>query len=804
MRLLDLRVAARQLRAEPLNAAVLIGGLALALATCYLLAVLLGERLSPDPALQEPERIVLIDFHGNMPDRQEDWFLGAPFIFKQALQEAQAPLSLLTRIADDTLTLRQGERQLRANVSAADASLVELFNLRPLQGNLKDALSRPDTIALTEALAKRLFGSDAALGRVLDVGAHRLTVAAILPQPSSLSLLRAEAFVSFDSPAAGIDEETRTAWFQINGQVFGRLAHGASAAQVGALAQTLLDRSPVIQQLPADWTAGGRKAAFMRALPITQMPFEGRAGQQRLTVLLALGAVAALLLGLALLNTVNLSSVRTLQRQREIAVRKALGISPARLLLQFAVEAQLSIALAAGVGLLLAWLLLPWVAQALQVPLPDSLLQPLPLAGLGLACALLALLVCLYPAWLAWHMQAAPALQGRQASEGEGGRWLRRVLTTLQFGIALLATTLALLLGAQNRHVLARDLGFQPGGVLTLRMPAGATAQQAEDLHQALRQRPEVEALGWSESVPGNVFMDRNATFTHQQREAKLRISNVDADFFGLYKIPVLAGQIDGMHQGGLVLDEPATRALGWARPEQALGQTLNFVMTGLNQSQTSWQVVAVVPKQLLESTRQAARPHAFLLQTSAQALSGGRSFWVLNLRLRPGSQAERAEQWLEPLWKRFFPGEPFAVEPAEQTLLAAYQADLRIAQLVSACGLLALALAGFGVYALAAYLVHRHAKEIVLRKLHGASGLQAIKQPLREFAALLAFAATLALPLTWYLGERYLTQFADRVQLGAWPQLLALAGLLAVTLLASLRHGLAALAMRPILALRD
>ena len=801
MRLLDLRVAARQLRAEPLNAAVLILGLALALATCYLLAVLLGERLSPDPALQEPERIVLIDFHGNMPGRQEDWFLGAPFVFKQALQEAQAPVGLLTRIADDTLTLRQGERRLRAQVTAADASLVELFNLRPLQGNLKDALSRPDTIALTEALARQLFGKDAALGRVLDVGAHRLTVAAILPQPSSLSLLRAEAFVSFDSPAAGIDEETRSAWFQINGQVFGRLAHGASAAQVGTLAQTLLDHSPVMQQLPADWTAGGRKAAFMRALPITQMPFEGRAGRQRLTVLLALGAVAALLLGLALLNTVNLSSVRTLQRQREIAVRKALGISPARLLLQFAVEAQLSIALAAGVGLLLAWLLLPWAAGALQVPLPDSLLQPLPLAGLGLACALLALLVCLYPAWLAWHMQAAPALQGRQASEGEGGRWLRRVLTTLQFGIALLATTLALLLGAQNRHVLERDLGFQPGGVLTLRMPAGATAQQAEDLHQALRQRPEVLALAWSESVPGNVFMDRNAKFTHQERETELRISNVDADFFGLYKIPVLAGKIDGVSQGGLVLDEPATRALGWARPEQALGQTLNFVMTGLNQSQTSWQVVAVVPKQLLESTRQAARPHAFLLQTSAQALSGGRGFWVLNLRLRPGSEAPSL---LEPLWKRFFPGEPFAVEPAEQVLLAAYQADLRIGQLVSACGLLALALAGFGVYALAAYLVRRHAKEMVMRKLHGASGLQAMRGLLHEFAWLLLSAALLALPLSWWLGEQYLTQFSDRARIGAWPQTMALVGLLAVTLLAGLRHGLAALAMRPILALRD
>ncbi|WP_310388748.1 ABC transporter permease, partial [Roseateles sp.] len=511
MTLKDLRVGWRQLGAEPLSAAVLIGSLALALAACYLLAVLLGERFNPDPALHAPKRIVLIDFHGNMPGRQEDWFLGAPFVFKQALQEAKAPLSLLTRTSEDTPTLRQGERRLRAHLMAADASLVELFNLRSLQGDLTAALSRPDTIALTEALAQRLFGSAVALGRSVDVGAQRLTVAAILPQPSSRSLLRAEAFVSFDSPAAGIDEETRTAWFQINGQVFARLAPGASTEQVGAIAQSLLDHSPVMTQLPADWTAGGRKAAFMRALPITQLPFEGRAGRQRLMVLSALGGVAGLLLCLALMNCVNLSSVRTLSRQREIAVRKSLGISPPRLLLQFAVEAQLSIALAAGVALLLAWLGLPWVADALQVPLPDSLLQLAPLAGLGLACLSLGLLVCLYPAWLAWRMQAAPALQGRQASESEGGRWLRRGLTTLQFGIALLVSSLALLLAAQNRHVLARDLGFAPAGVLTLRLPAGASGQQAEDFQQALRLRPEVVALAWSDSVPGNLSMDRNA-----------------------------------------------------------------------------------------------------------------------------------------------------------------------------------------------------------------------------------------------------------------------------------------------------
>ncbi|MEJ6000831.1 FtsX-like permease family protein [Paucibacter soli] len=801
MKFLDLRVAWRQLLAEPLNAAVLIGGLALALAACYLLAVLLGERYRPDPALHEPERIVLIDFHGNMPGREEDWFLGSPFVFSQALAQARAPVQLLSRASEDRVTLRQGERSLHASTLAADASLVELFNLRALQGDLRSSLARPDTIAITEGLARKLFGHTAVLGKTLVYGKHPLSVAAVLPEPHSRSQFRAEAYLSFDAPAAGIDRDTREAWFMIAGRVYGRLQPGASAAQVGVVAQALLDASPIMKELPPEWTAKGRKAAFMRALPVTEMPFEGREGRLRVQVLVALAAIAGLLLSLALLNFVNLSGVRTLQRQREIAVRKSLGLSPARLLLQFAVEAQLSILLASALALLLAWLLLPWLTNALRVPMPDALLQPLPLLGLLLAGLLLGLLVSLYPAWLAWRQQAGAALQGRQASEGRSGMALRRVLSVLQFGIALLVCSLALLLSLQNRHVLQRELGYHPEGALALPMPPGASAQQAEDLRQALAQLPEVGAMAWTDSVPGSARLDRNADFSVQDRQAQLRVSVLDSDFFAFYKVPLLAGELAGAGHDAIVLDEPAVRALGFAGATEAIGKTVSSTMVGLNQQREQLRIVGVVPALTLERTRELPRPHMLRLQRSEQALAERLGFWVLNLRLKPGSDPE---QLLAPAWKRFFPDEPFNVERVEQAMLEPYETDSRIAQLVSATGALALALAGFGVYALAAYLVQRHARELVLRKLHGASSLQALTRLLREFAGLLLLAALIALPLSWWLGQQYLSQFADRAHIGLWPQALALAGLLLVSLLASLRHGLAAMAMRPILALRD
>ena len=809
MRFLDLRVAARQLRADPFNASVLILGLALALAASYLLAVMLGERYRPDPALQEPERIVMLDFHGNMPGRQEDWFLGAPFALHEALQKSGAPLQHLSRSSSDWLTLRVGELQQRSAVLALDASAVELFGLRSLQGDLRSCLARPDTIVLRQSLARQLFGEQRALGRMLSAGKHPLNVCALLPDAGSQSTLRESAFIGFDSPAAELDEEMRSAWFQITGRIYGRLAPGASAEQIGTLAQALLDASPIMKELPPDWTAGGRKAAFMRALPITRLPFEGREGRLRVQALLALGGVAALLLSLALLNFINLSSVRTVQRQREIAVRKSLGLGPLRLLLQFAAEAQLSIALAAALAVLLAWLMVPWLAGVLQLPVPDSLLQALPLLGLAAGCTLLGGMVCLYPAWLAWRQSAAAALQGRQASEGTSGRWLRRTLTVLQFGVALLASSLALVLSLQNRHVLARDLGFDPHGVLALRMPDGASPALAEDLRQALAQRAEVQALAWSDSVPGSGRIEREGGFLRdgQTGEAsKLRIVHVDADFFALYRIPMMSGELRAGAQDTVVQDLPALRAMGWNQPAEALGQELRFAYTGLGQRQQSWRIAAVVPRQVLENTRQPSQPHAFALKTSEQVLATGRGAWVLNLRLRDGEPASlaRAEAFIAPIWKRYVPDQPLQLEAVEEAMQEPYRADLRLAELVTASSVLALALAGFGVYALAAYLVQRHARELVLRKLYGASPRQALTRLLREFAGLLLIAALLALPLSWFLGQSYLSQFADRAAMGLWPQALALLGLLLVSLIASLHHGLQAMAMRPVLALKS
>ncbi len=805
MPIIDLRVARRQMAAAPLHTLASLGGLALALAACLLLATLIAERLLPAPQLQDPDRIVLIDFKGNMPGRQEDWFLRTPFALYDALRQAQAPLVDLGRLLEAARILRRADagpaeegREVRC--AAMDPALARLFALQAVHGDPVQALTRPDQVVVTEAYARRSFGRSDVLGQRLLLGPHAVSIGAVVRTPSPRHPVQAELMVGFEHPAAGVREALKTAWFFMQGQVWGRLAPGAGTAQVGALAQSLLDQSPAIAQLPPDWVAQGRKAAFMRALPLSERAFEGRLGQTQKQVLTALLAAALLLCLLALVNAVNLGGVRMLQRQREIAIRKSLGSSPAELLGLVLAESGLQAMLAGGAGLLLAWLLAPWMAGVLELPVPEIASWPSLLLALGLVL-LSALAIAAYPAWLACRLRSAEALQGRLGGEGRSGPWLRRVFGGLQFGSALLVLSMALTVWGQNRHVLQRDLGYQAQGLRALTLPNGTAGVQLDAFRQALSRQPGVQATAWTEWILGSGREEQEALLERPPHQATLRVQWVDADFFELYQVRLLAGRIEppSTAERRVVIDTLAARALGWPRPQDAVGQQVLEQTRGLDQAVQPSRIVAVVEHLALESTREPRRAQAFRLQTPPET-ADERSAGVLNFR----STSALDEASLKALWARHFAPRPLRLENLADTLMEPYAQDVRLGRLVALCALLALVIAGSGIYALSAHLVQRHAREIVLRKLHGAGHWQALRRLGRELLLLLGAGALVGLPLSWALAQHYLGGFADQAALGPWPQALALAALLMVALLASLRHGRLALALQPIDALRN
>jgi hypothetical protein len=799
-----LRLGWRQLRADPGYTAVVVGGLALAVACCHLVAVLAIMQFLPDPALPEPDRVVSLEFKGNIPGQDGFWFENAPVAFGPALVAAGAPVTAVTRTTGGEISVRADGRVAKLQVLLADPGVRSIFGLRALRGDLAAALERPDAVALTPEAATRLFGSADPIGRTLSARGFTFTVVALLPRPAARSALHFEGLARFDSPANPMPPQERTnEWYGMDGDVYARLAPGHTAQEVGAAAQAIFDHGPAQAQVPRAWTQDGRHGAFLRAIPMSRKNLDGATGDKRRFAFVMMIGGALLVLALAVANYVNLTTVRTLRRQREIAIRKSLGASPGRLVAQFVAESMIVVAVAAVAGLALSWELAPAVGDFIEDRLDDDILDAGPLLALALGVVVTGVLTGLYPARVALRVRCAEALAGRAHDEGATGRFLRRAMTALQFTIALVLAGVTCELAWQIHHVDTRPLGFDPSHLLGTWLPDSATPAARRAFREALAHDPAVSGLAWSSEVLGGNEVGRIGTFTHAGRSSVLRQRDAEPAFFETYGLRVVAGTPRAPAVAAasasvpapsprVVLDEAAVQALGFASPADAIGQHIAGGGAFLQAGDDRLTVVAVVADPREEGVHQPTRPHLFFMRDEADS--------VLTLR---GNDTAALRRAVEVAWARAFPDDTVALDPIQHVVDGPQWVDRRVAGMVAVAGALALVLAGFGVYALAAWTVRRSTREIVLRKLHGAGRGRIARLVAREFVPLLAVAVLAGWPLSAWLAETWLGLYVDRAPgLAAVPAFGALA-LVVVTALACARHAWIAMNLRPVEALR-
>jgi hypothetical protein len=814
------RGAWRQLRGEPGPAALVILGLALGLALTLLTASFVRDTLWPDAALPKVDRLVTFEWQVRGPGGSTtEWFPDVPATpLHGALREAGAPVGPMTRVLAVPLPARavdgQGvQHRARLTAALADPEIQTLFDLHPLAGDLRAALTRPEGLALTEDAALKLFGTTQVIGRPVTLavtlygdaapqtGDVTLTVMALLPASSHNATLKFEALAGFSAPAAKAFVERESSWTFGAGRLFARLQPGATPASLSALAQQLLMRQPMPPGLPADFLKGGGPWARLRALPVTDIGLHGAGSPQRRLRLGGLAAAAAGVLALGAINFVNLWSVRTLRRQREIGLRKSLGADAWALAVQFFIETLAVTLLAGALGLLFAWWGTPLLGLLLQHGFDTPVLAPGMVALAVLLCLLIAAFSALPLALIALRVRAAESLAGRSHSEGAAGRWLRRAMTTLQFGAAVLFTAMAVVVLWQARHASHVDRGFEAQDRLAVDLPWETQPAQTRAMLARIQAWPEVVGAGASDDVPGRDFGNWYSEFRGPGGDAiNLRTGlGFTPGLLNVYGMRLLAGRLSVDHvaeaaQHAVVLDRSAARVLGFASPEAAVGQSL-----GVNSQFGDGKpvtVVAVIADIRLEGPRSAHLPNVL----SPVVERGG---CVITVHSRSPAETRRK---LTALVEEVFPDQPAEVLSVAEQQGRSVAGDVRLGQLIAATSALALLLAAVGIYALAAYTLRRREREIVLRKLHGAGHGAVARLLAREFAAVAGVACVVALPAAAWLAEGYLSVFVERAPMGPFglgPLLVAALALLAVTALAVLRHLLAAFALRPSQALQ-
>lgn len=814
MNLRDFRIGWRHLIQEPVYSLAVLLGLGIGLATCLLLLGFVRYSLQYNSHIPNAENLYVVNQRFNV-DPKSPILDQAPLFLRPLASQLPGVVSATgyvpSRPLSDPLTLRVGHDLKHLNALTVLDDFPATLGIETLQGDIKSALEKPDSFAITEETAQRLFGTSSALGRTVEIEGKLLQVGAILRTQPPNTTIPFEALFGVQSVTVEPDIRnelmaSKKGWW---GKLLLHVRPDASLPTITDALQQAVDRSPALQNIPADTKArlGSRKAMEISLSSLRYAYFDYEMGLNQIAspgeranpvVTAGLAAMAILILMLAAINYVNLATVRVIQRQREIAVRKVLGGSVGQIMLHFLAESLFVCFIATSLGLLLAWLSLPLFSTLVNRDL-QHFFTPVTIGIAYVIGGLLGIVTALYPAWVALRVSPTQALAGRPNTESIFSRQLRRVLTVLQVSTAMGFVGVALAITYQTEFAIHADAGFDPASILIVDLSAPVKdSEVAHHFMTALSAQPGVAGIAISGDAVGRLDTVWIQEFKRPGGTgAQLDLHPVSVNFFEQYGIKPIAGRLFESRTDKeddavpLVLNAIAAHDLGFASPEAAIGQIVQF--SGFGGSKGEARVVGIAPELRFRSLHETPMPSAYELDTNSATLS-----------IRASGSLPQVENEIQSLWPKYYPDTILRMHRARDLLDANYAEESRMATLLSIATAIALAIAAFGTFVLSANTVQRRAKEIVLRKLHGARRSDIGMLVFKEIGALTAASALIGLPVAAVTIARYLSTYVEHAPAVYWSLLLAPALTLAIILLAIVRHARIAVRMSPADALRE
>ena len=819
MKLQDFRVGLRILAQDPVYSLVSILGLGVGLGACLLLLGYARYCWQYNAHVPDADNVYIVEQRNNL-ELGTPWYDQAPLMLLAPARTAPGVTNASGYVSWFPLTVEVNGQLRKLRSLTVLPGFAEMMGLRVIKGDLNEALSRPDAIAITEDTAIRLFGTADVLGRTVllrlsavDENRGNARIAAILRNPPANTTIPFETLngpnLSLVPPKMRDELLGESSWL---GYLLIRVQRDTSPAAVSEVLQHAADGAPSAQKLPPEMKErlGDRKVVDIKLSRLRDAYFDREVAANftsltvdrgNATVVAGLVAVAILILALAAVNYVNLATIRVIRRQREIAMRKVLGASNNRLTLQFVAESLLVSMLAMATGFMLACLALPVFSQLMNRDLGSMLsLENIGTAfGLGAA---LGLMTAIYPAWIALGVRPSLMLMGRPDSESPRSKHLRQALSVLQVAVAMGLASFTLAIFWQARFAIDASPGFDPSSLLVIDLPVGVSArdEKPRGLMAALSQRSEVAGIAISNDPVGRSKQSWSTEIKREGRETvAMDVKSVSANFFEEYGIkPVVGRLFDSKIDKEddpvpIVIDAIAARQLGFASLEQAVGQILLFrSMASGSPMLVTKRIVGIAPAIRFYSLREVPGAIAYELWSNSATLT-----------VRASGSTADAERAVRTVWPQYFPNSVLEMKTAKEIYAANYADDARLARLLALSTAIALIIAAFGVYVLAADAVQRRTKEIALRKLFGTRRRDIGKLVARDIGTVILLSAVVALPLAALVIGRYLAAYTERTPLAFWALAIALMVSLATAAFAGARQAWIAMTLKPAVALR-
>jgi putative ABC transport system permease protein len=673
-------------------------------------------------------------------------------------------------------------------VLITDPNFLTFFNFPLLEGDPATALSKPDAIVISEAYAKKYFGDTPPIGKQLWSNLRRndkdieFTVAGIMkdfPKNSHLQLNMLFSESTWPSTFRWYNNFVSTDWSSNSYITYLKLRDGADLASVESKIKTLVQTNyPKDQEFKSEFSLQPFGKIHMYSDNIQGN--EVNANGMNPFYLYMFGAVGFLLLLIACLNYMNLSTAAAFKRTREIGTRKTLGAQRRQLIMQFVSDSLILSLVSLVIALVLAQALLPAVNQFTQKELALGLL-PIPWSLAILAIILVAgVAAALYPAFVTAKVPAVEALK-KEIKIANRSLPIRKVLIVAQFTISIMMIASTLVIYRQLQFMRDKDLGFETENLLVIDINSGNLRRNFENVKAEFSKPAEVLSISTSTRVPGEwkTFPVSTVKAAGEPLGKEMIYVGIDNDFLSTYNITLkegrnfTAGPADSTK---VILTELAVEQLGLQNP---IGQIIEIPTVRWGGSIETMdrvfraEVVGIVENFHFESLRTSMMPIIFAApNTPIQRID----YYTLKIKTSdwPGMITKLKE----------INTKIDADNPLEYTFLDSrfeefYQADAQRGQIFLTFSTIVVLIACMGLFALVSYSVESRTKEIGIRKVLGASVSQIVGMMSKEFLLLIVIACILAIPVSYLFMQKWLQDFAYRIDMGAG--LFLLAGLLTI-----------------------
>ena len=761
------KIAYRNLWKHKFYTAINVFGLALSIGCSIISFQFITYHSGVDKYHHDAKNVYRVVHYLTFDDGVPLYDQGAPLALAHDLKANDArvkDIGVLWQLKDANIAIPQNDKAGKKmfveheNIGITDGHFFNLFDYQWEQGNKNTVLSQPNTVVLSHSMAQKYFGSQDVLGKVINIdNKNSFTITGIVKDHPSNTDIKPNIFLSLSTindVFPDIAKRIKTDWGAIS-----------SATSVYIALQDGADPKTIEQNIAKlNVKAQGAdmaKAYHFMLLPLSEMHFDGRfAGLIQHSLLTTLTIIGLLLIIIACVNFINMATAQSFKRAKEIGTRKVLGSSPGAIFAQFISETAFITFLAALLAFAIVFMMAPVLNNWLQIELSFNLL-----ADHRLLVFVVAMLVVItlaagsYPAIILSRFKPVSALKNQISGQIHTGAYTRKGLIVIQNVIAQVLIISTILITMQVRFLRNADPGFNKDAVLMLPIPHNDKGK-TEYLRNVLLADATIKNVSFCFRAPSSTADEGGSIKydTHNWEKFVGRSVIGDADYIKTFGVKLIAGRnvTEADTAREYLVNEALVHKLGIQDPQLIIGKKF----TAGAQSANPGTIVGVVKDFHARSLYNLIEPG--YITTFRQ------QYQYAGIKIGTGDQSKIIEK-IKTAWQSVYPDNVFEYRFLDQQIADFYQKEVLINRLITSSAIIAISISCLGLLGLISLLTLQRTKEIGIRKVLGASVASITGLLSADFLKLVLLAVVIATPIAWLAMNKYLQNFAYRIDISWW-----------------------------------